>query len=64
LQGPYDVAIGKVAEANLHFAEKDKEREMEATDQVFEHDVETDVDRKKKIITAQSEYDLERHSYD
>ena len=63
-KGPYDVAIGKVSEANIHFAEKDKEREMEATDQVFEHDLETDVSRKKKIITAQSEYDLERHSYD
>jgi len=63
-KGPYDVAIGKMAEANIHFAEKDKEREMESTDKIFEHNLDTDVERKKKIITAQSEYDLEHHSYD
>jgi hypothetical protein len=63
-KGPYDVAIGKTAEANIHFAEKDKERDMEATDKVFEHNLDTDVERKKKIITAQSEYDLEHQDYD
>jgi hypothetical protein len=63
-KGPYDTAIAKVSEANLHFAEKDKEREMEVTDKIFEHNVDVDTDRQKRISTAQSEYDFERHSYD
>ena len=63
-KGPYDVALNKVSESDIYFAEKDKEREMEATNRIFDHNLDTDVDRKKKIITAQSEYDLEHHSYD
>src|SRR6202012_559572 len=27
-RGPYDVALAKMFEANVHFAEKDKERDM------------------------------------
>jgi hypothetical protein len=63
-KGPYDVAVGKMSEADTYFAEKDKDREMKVTDNVFDHTLDTDITRKKKIITAQSEYDLERHSYD
>ena len=48
----------------MYYAEKDKEREMEVTDKMFDHNLDTDVDRKKRIITAQSEYDFEHHSYD
>ncbi|MDB5145828.1 MAG: hypothetical protein JWQ66_4541 [Mucilaginibacter sp.] len=63
-KGPYDVAIGKVSEANLYYAEKDKDREIEVTDRIFDHNVDVDTDRQKKISTAQSDYDFERHSYD
>ncbi len=63
-KGAYDVAVGKMSEADTYFAEKDKDREMKVTDNVFDHTLDTDIDRKKKIITTQSEYDLERHSYD
>jgi hypothetical protein len=63
-KGPYDVAIGKVSEANLYYAEKDKDREVEVTDRIFDHNVDVDTDRQKRISTAQSDYDFERHSYD
>jgi hypothetical protein len=63
-KGPYDVAIGKVSEANLYYAEKDKDREIEVTDRIFDHNVDVDTERQKKTITAQSDYDFERHSYD
>src|ERR1700748_2862650 len=56
-KGPYDVALGKMSEADSYFAEKDKDREMQVTDNVFNHQLDTDVEKKKKIITAQSEYD-------
>jgi hypothetical protein len=63
-KGPYDVAIGKVSEANLYYAEKDKDRDIQVTDKVFDHNLDVDTERQKKIITAQSEYDFERHNYD
>ena len=63
-KGPYDVAVGKIAEANLYFAEKDKERDMSVTDNIYGHSLDADVARRKKIITAQSDYDYERHSYE
>jgi hypothetical protein len=63
-KGPYDVAIAKTAEANIHFAERDKERENTVTDNVYDHSVGTDIERRKKIITSQSDYDFERHSYE
>src|SRR5665213_1251899 len=54
-KGPYDVAIGKVSEANLYYAEKDKDREIQVTDKIFDHNVDVDTERQKKTITAQSE---------
>lgn len=63
-KGPYDVAIGKISEANIHFAEKDKERDISVTDNIYDHAVDTDIERRKKIITSQSDYDFERHSYE
>jgi hypothetical protein len=63
-KGPYDVAVNKVSEANIYYAEKDKERDMKVTDEIYNHSLETDVERKKKIITAQSEWDLGHESYD
>ena len=63
-KGPYDVAISKVSEANIYHAEKEKERNMKVTDEVYDHNLEQDIARQKKIISAQSEYDFERHSYD
>jgi hypothetical protein len=63
-RGPYDAAIAKISEANLYFAEKDKDKDIAVTKNTYEHGVETDVQRRKQIITGQSEYDLSRHSYD
>ncbi|MDB4902093.1 MAG: hypothetical protein JWQ63_1374 [Mucilaginibacter sp.] len=63
-KGPYDVAVSKLSEADIHYAEKDKERSIQVTDSVYDHHLDTDVDRSKKIISSQSDYDLERHSYD
>jgi hypothetical protein len=63
-KGPYDVAVNKVSEANIYYAEKDKERDMKVTDEIYDHSLETDVERKKKIITAQSEWDLGHETYD
>ena len=63
-KGPYDVAIGKVSEANIHFAEKDKERDMKVTDEIFDHNLNTDIERRKKLISGQSDHDYERYRYD
>jgi len=63
-KGAYDVAVGKTAEADIYFAERDKDRHMEVTKQVYDHHLERDIDKEKKIISAQTDYDLEKHSYD
>ncbi|WDF55206.1 DUF4407 domain-containing protein [Mucilaginibacter sp. KACC 22063] len=63
-RGPYDVALAKTAEANMHFAEKDKDRDIAVTDQVYDYQVDNDVQQRKKIITGQSEYDMGRYRYE
>jgi hypothetical protein len=63
-KGPYDVAVGKISEADLHFAERDKDRSIQLTDSIYDHHLDSDIEKQKKIITAQSEYDFERHNYD
>ena len=63
-KGPYDVAVSKLYEADLHYAERDKERNIEVTDSVYDHHLEEEIQKQKRIITAQSDYDLERHRYD
>ncbi|WP_374948384.1 DUF4407 domain-containing protein [Mucilaginibacter sp.] len=63
-KGPYDTAVAKLSEANIHFAEKDKARDIAVTDNTYDHNLDADIARRKQIITTQSEYDLSRHSYD
>jgi hypothetical protein len=63
-KGPYDVALAKTYEANIHYAERDKDRDIEVTDEVFDHHRNTDVQQRKKIITGQSDFDIERYKYD
>jgi len=63
-KGPYDVAVSKLYEADIHYAERDKERNIEVTDSVYDHHLEEEIQKQKKIISAQSDYDLERHRYD
>jgi hypothetical protein len=63
-RGPYDVAIARLAEANIHFAERDKDREVVVTDETFDHLVDADIQKRKKIISSQADHDYERHSYD
>jgi hypothetical protein len=64
-RGPYDVAISKIAEADVHYAEKNKERNIEVTNSIYEHHLDADIKRSKSKITAQpDDYEMERHAYD
>jgi len=64
-KGPYDIAISKIAEADIYYAGKDKERNMEVTNSIYDHHLDTDIKRSKKIITEQpDDYEMERHAYD
>jgi hypothetical protein len=63
-RGPYDVAVHRIAEANIHFADRDRDRDVAVTDSTFDHQLDVDIERRKRIIDAQSDFDLERHSYD
>ena len=63
-KGPYDVAVSKISEADVYYAERDRERSIRVTDETYDHQLDTDIDRQKRLISGQSDYDLERHSYD
>ncbi|MFD0750959.1 DUF4407 domain-containing protein [Mucilaginibacter calamicampi] len=62
-KGPYDVAISKMAEADIHYAERDKERDIAITDSVFDHHLDEDVGNRKKALIGQSENDMGRYRY-
>ncbi|HVW96102.1 MAG TPA: DUF4407 domain-containing protein [Mucilaginibacter sp.] len=63
-RGAYDVAVAKISEADVYYAERDKERHIQVIDNVYDHRLERDIDKEKKIISGQADYDLERHKYD
>jgi hypothetical protein len=63
-KGPYDVAIGKMSEAGEYFAEKDRDRDIQVTDSVYDHHLDAEIEKQKKIITEQADYDFRNHSYD
>src|ERR1700750_1280628 len=42
-KGPYDVALAKTADANIYFAERDRERDVNVTDTLFDHTLDEDV---------------------
>ncbi len=62
-KGPYDVAISKMNEADLHYAERDKERDISITDSVFDHHLDEDIGNRKKALVDQSENDMARYRY-
>ena len=62
-KGPYDVAISKMSEADIHYAERDKERDIAITDSVYDHHLEEDVGNRKKHLTSQSETSMGRYRY-
>jgi len=64
-KGPYDIAVAKIAEADIHYAEKHKERNIEVTNNIYADHLDSDIKRtKKKITTQPDDYEMERHSYD
>ena len=63
-RGAYDLAISKINKADEYYAELDMEKHIEVTKTTYDHRLEKDIDRERKIISNQSDYDFERHSYD
>src|SRR5476651_778583 len=56
-KGPYDVAVSKISEADIHFAEKDKDRNMAATDSLYDYHLDTEIEHRRRRIQGQAEYD-------
>jgi len=63
-KGPYDVALSRIEEANTYYADKDRDHEIAVTDETYDHRLQTDVDKRKKTITGQADWDLGRQRYD
>jgi hypothetical protein len=52
-----------MSEADIHYAERDKERDIAITDNVFDHHLDEDIGNRKKALTGQSENDMGRYRY-
>jgi hypothetical protein len=63
-KGSYDVALARIEEADVHIADKEKDKSVSVTDSVHNHDVNTEVDKRKKLISWQADKDLEKHQFD
>jgi hypothetical protein len=63
-KGPYDVAIAKTHEANVYYAERDKERDITVIDSVYKDHVNEDIKRRKNTLSNRSDNDRDRHRYD
>jgi hypothetical protein len=57
-KGPYDVAVAKIAEANMYMADRDKDLNITVTDNTYDHSLETDVERRKRVISSESKYEF------
>jgi hypothetical protein len=62
-RGPYDVALSKIQEADVHYAERDKERDIAVTDNLFDHHLDEDIAHRKKLISGNAEEGKNRHRY-
>lgn len=63
-KGPYDVAMAKTYEANVYYAERDKERDIEVIDSVYKDHVDEDVKRRRGTLSNRTGLDRDRHRYD
>jgi hypothetical protein len=62
-KGPYDVAMAKTFESDIHFAERNKERDIDLIDKVYDHHLDEDIKRRKSTISDRSSYDPDSPRY-
>jgi hypothetical protein len=63
-KGPYDVAMARIHEANVYYAERDKERDMTVIDSVYKDHVDEDIKRRRNTLANRSDNDRDRPRYD
>jgi hypothetical protein len=63
-KGPYDVAMAKIHEANVYYADKDKERDISVIDSVYKDHLDEDIKRRRNTIANRSDRDKDQHRYD
>lgn len=63
-KGPYDVAMAKTYEANVYYADRDKERDIEVIDSVYKDHVDEDIKRRRSTLSNRTGHDRDRHRYD
>lgn len=63
-KGSYDVALSRIEESDTHFANKERDKAVAATDDVHAHDVSTEAEKRRQLISRQAEHDLEKHQFD
>ncbi|WP_354360896.1 DUF4407 domain-containing protein [Pedobacter sp. UYP30] len=63
-RGPYDYAIADGDEVSIHRSKKDKNFNVEVTDNVQETRVEAETTKRKEIVKGSAYRDLERYDWD
>lgn len=63
-RGPYDYAIANGEEVGIHHSSKDKDFNIEVTDNVHETRVEAETTKRKEIIKGKAYRDLERYDWE
>ncbi|MBE7176868.1 MAG: DUF4407 domain-containing protein [Mucilaginibacter polytrichastri] len=58
-KGPYDVAIQKREESDVHFADREKDHDISVTDGIYDHKVDTETGKQKEFITRRSKRELD-----
>jgi hypothetical protein len=63
-KGPYDVALAKTQEANIYYADKDKQRDITVIDSVYDNHIDEDIKRRRRTLANRGDNDRDRHRYD
>lgn len=58
-KGPYDVALQKREESDIHFADREKDHDISVTDGIYDHKVYTETGKQKEFISRRSKRELD-----
>lgn len=63
-KGPYDIALRNTEDAAIHGSNRNKEYEITVTDGVHDTRVETEIEKRKRIIKAEADREIEEYNLD
>ena len=62
-RGPYDRSVDNLESTQIHASEKERDYEIEVTDNIHETRVSTETDKRKEMIRGKAANDLKNHDF-